>query len=241
MKKRVILFSNGLDSVVLKAWVERNVHESGDILIPVYFNYNSELFEAERARMPNGTRFIHCDFTEGIMHEWPKKSNCEHLGQTWIPGRNLTLMAMAVSRFLPDEIYYGVTVKENISNYADKNDEFVRLAENVLSRVSYKPVKIHRPFVNLKLDKPRLITLGKSMGIVNEMRNSISCMNVIQNPCGKCHKCISRHLAFKANGLDDYFYSYDILQTEEAKNIISKSPRLQELQDYVNSGNILVL
>ena len=238
--KRVILFSNGLDSVVLKAWVERNKHKEGDILIPVYFNYNSELFEVERKYLPKETRVIHCDFTEGIMHEWPEASKCGYLGQTWIPGRNLTLMAMAVSRFLPDEIYYGVSVKENIVNYADKDDEFVRLAENVLSKVSYKPVKIFRPFVDLNLDKPGIVTLCKKLGIIDEKRNSISCMNLEKNPCGKCHKCISRYLAFKANGLDDKEYPFNILETEEAKKIIAKSLRLKELKDYVDSGNILV-
>lgn len=238
--KRVILFSNGLDSVVLKAWVERNKHKEGDILIPVYFNYNSELFEVERKYLPKETRIIHCDFTQGIMHEWPQISNCGYLGQTWIPGRNLTLMAMAVSRFLPDEIYYGVTVKENIKNYADKDDEFVSLAEAVLSKVSYKPVKICRPFVDLGLDKPRLVTLGKKLGIIEEMQNSVSCMNIEKNPCGKCHKCISRYLAFKANGLEPKDLSADILETEEAKQILAKSLRLKELKEYVDSGNILV-
>lgn len=235
--KRVILFSNGLDSVVLKAWVEKNKHKPGDILIPVYFNYNDDLYEMERNFLPKDIRVIHCNFTEGVMFDFPSEANCSQLGPIWIPGRNLTLMSMAVSRFLPDEIYYGVLANENISNYADKDDEFVKLAEDVLSKVSYKPVRIFRPFVDLKLGKPNIITLGKKMGIVDEMLKSNSCMNTEKNPCGKCYKCVSRCLAFKMNGIE----VEDILDTPEAKEIISKSPHLKEMKKYVDSGNILTI
>ncbi len=103
--------------------------------------------------------------------------------------------------------------------FADATDEFFSAFEATLGQATGSPVRILRPFAQLK--KPDVLQLGRGL----PLELSFSCIAPRDGlPCGRCNKCAERQHAFRSAGVDDPTRYAIPIPTAEA-------PRKNDLHD----------
>ena len=139
----------------------------------------------------------------------PKVSGDEgakNIPATYVPARNIIFLSFALSfaeAVGARQIFIGAH-SQDYSGYPDCRPEFFQAFDQVALRgtkagVQGHRISIRRPLV--KMDKTRIILLGKKLGVPFKL--TWSCYKGGARPCGKCDSCYFRARGFLKAGLAD--------------------------------------
>ncbi len=194
-KKIVILYSGGMDSLVMARFAAFKEPEAE--VVKLYIDLGHAYAFKERACLPADTEIRSLDWMQD-RRPVGKAMSGSASGDIIIPGRNMVLAAIAASIHLPDEVWMGALCGEDHAGSTDKNAKFRKLMSKslgyVLSPWRPKGVTIRFPFIEQrwgKLDMTRW-AIGEG-GIPKEaIRASSSCLSGTAKPCGRCVVCWRR-------------------------------------------------
>lgn len=179
---KVLLWSGGYDSTVLKAYL-------GDV--ETYF-FNIYYYSP----------YSLSGFQENISEYNAVSSNCTEWvelrldrpqGTDYMPCRNTTMVLTVINRLVyrgidEAEIYLGLI--KNFPRYADATPEWVD-SINALLKIEFGDrYKVVAPFIDLTKDE--VFKLGCSLGVKLEDTFSCNFANENGEPCGECDNCLWR-------------------------------------------------
>ena len=129
----------------------------------------------------------------------------------FIDGRNMILFAHLMSWCSKQKIPILLTGHQNEIHEWDGMDEWKHRSEdigpNFLDRMNLcnecgfrNRVRIHAPFLDLRLNKYDIVKLGLDLG-VDLGAETYSCIHL--PACGKCDNCVIRRKAFAIHGVED--------------------------------------
>lgn len=216
MTRAVVLLSGGLDSTVCAAVARRD--GVGDLLA-VTVDYGQrhrvELERAAAVAAAVGAEHVAVRVDLGGWRgsaltdrsvEVPPPSDGVGIPVTYVPGRNLVLLSIAVAAAEAREaeaVYIGVNALD-YSGYPDCRPEFVdsfrATAALALKRgVEGRPVDIRTPLVDRT--KADIVRLGIELGA--PLHLTWSCYRGGPAPCGACDACALRAKGFAEAGVAD--------------------------------------
>lgn len=219
--KIAILFSGGLDSLIMKRWAE--VKYPNAEVVCVFYDIGQEYLEKELAALPDYVIQRKLDWLGGSSGESKEGSSS---GNIYIPGRNLVLATNVACAFLPDQIWMGALLGETHDTATDKNWTFLSMASETLSYVlsPFKPsgVTVHFPLAEGGLNKLTATQWALENGVSKEaIVNSSSCLSGEAGKCGHCVVCFRRWGIFKQLGLHED-YNVHPLSVEANQKIIEE-------------------
>lgn len=198
----VILYSGGLDSLIMAEYAKENYphHE----VIKVFFDIGQEYNWKERAALP----------PDVIIHDmrWYQAQGVDkdgiNSGSIFIPGRNQVLLTIAACKYLPDEIWLGALQGEIHDKATDKNYKFRDKMNDVLGYVlsPFKEnIKVRFPLAEAGWGKLEAARWALNHGMKDKLLASSSCMHPAYDNCGECVVCIRRWGIFTQLGIhEDY-------------------------------------
>lgn len=240
--KIVILYSGGLDSVVLNRWAHINYPNSD--IVCIYYDYGNPVCMSEIKHLPDFVQVRKIQWFENSQSQLIGKPNEQHKGNIYIPGRNLVFAILAATQELPDCIFMGGLYEESHNNATDKNSTFIRLTNDTLSYVlgPFKDgITLRFPFVEEKMFKKDVINWALGNGITpEEIGSAYSCFNATENsiPCGECHSCIRSFSFFYIANIPIKFIKHPFIDTDFGNSYILSSIISIELLEY-NSTELL--
>ena len=203
MKHIIILYSGGLDSLIMKKLSERDYPDAR--VTGLFFNHGQDSLDAELQSLPYWVIVKRMDWLGNDIKPVAKKSD-PFAGAIYIPGRNLVFCVLAACYYQPDEIWLGVLADENNDQATDKNDKFVSLTEDALNYVlsPFKDsVKIVFPLSDRGWTKTDAIKSLMDSGHLSEeeIKATTSCWFNNGKPCGECKQCLKRALVLRNFGI----------------------------------------
>jgi len=217
--KICILFSGGLDSLIMKRYAEV-AYPDAEVTC-CWYNIGQEYNEKERAVLP--------EFVQQLKLDWlvPNESTAQGKdgstsGDIFIPGRNLVLAVAAACKYLPDQLWLGALHGELHDSATDKNWTFVEKASDTLSYVLSpflpKGVEIRFPLADEGFNKLTATKWALDNGVPKEaILKSSSCLSGEAGNCGKCIVCFRRWGIFTQLGLEEEYNVHPLECDENAK------------------------
>jgi 7-cyano-7-deazaguanine synthase len=221
MKKAIILFSGGLDSTTVLAYVKNNNFQC----FPITFNYGqrhsveldsakkiAEFFKVTQHKIINlpNDMFGSSALTQADI-EVPEFSqdSMNIIPLTYVPARNTIFLSIALGyaeSIGAQDIFLGIS-HVDYSNYPDCRPEFLEAFQKLANlatkeAVEGSPISLHAPL--LHLSKAETIKLGIKNGVDYSM--TISCYNADLHSgaaCGKCDSCSYRKKGFLEASIAD--------------------------------------
>lgn len=217
MKKIVILYSGGLDSLIMRKYAELNNPDSE--IVCVYYDIGHPYAWKEKAVLPKDV-IVH-DMTwfnaSGVSKDGNNTGNC------FIPGRNLVFVTLAASQYLPDEIWLGALQGEIHAKATDKNYEFACTASKTLS-YTLSPFKDHisvvYPLAEAGFGKLEATAWAIEHGMKDAVLKSSSCMEGEEGNCGICATCLRRWGIFLQLGLEEKYNVHPLESKVHTKMIV---------------------
>lgn len=199
-KKIVILYSGGLDSLIMDTLAKHEGHE----ITRVFFNIGQPNLEKELRALEistNAGRDVRRRNVDWLgLANGPMGKAGSASGNIYIPGRNLVLASLAACIYLPDEIWLGALHGETHAGATDKNYPFRNHATDILSYTlsPFKSdgVKLVYPLAERgwnKLDAARWALTEGGLS-PKDLTDSSSCLNAGEHwrKCGECVVCLRR-------------------------------------------------
>lgn len=204
--KIVVLYSGGLDSFLMKEYVERKYPDAE--VKYLYYRHGADSEESEIARLPDFVEIRTVDWLGESCRPVAKKDD-PFAGAIYIPGRNLVFVTLAACQELPDELWLGVLYDENNPEATDKNSMFLWNATDVI-RQTLSPFlskfTIRFPFDEEKWTKEKAVNWALLSGVNSkEIVKTVSCWHHDGVPCGECKQCFKRYFIFKLNNLTENY------------------------------------
>lgn len=217
-KPVVCIFSGGLDSTVLiyalvKKYKSENVKAIG-------FNYgqrhSAELSKAVKTAKKLGVdyKIIDISFVSDIVKDvcslsavstvrlpTDSESSADVQANFVVPFRNLIFQSIALSyaESLRSEIVYlGIQNGDNHGFWDCRHEYYTELNKLTALNDKYK-IRVLTPLIDFS--KADEIKLGRELGV--DFRDTWTCYNGGEKPCGICHSCAERLRAFQSLGLKD--------------------------------------
>lgn len=225
--KILILYSGGLDSLIMKEYAYKTYPEAE--VISVYFDIGHDYAYKEKAALPKDVVVHDMSWFQAL--GVGKDGN--NTGSIFIPGRNLMFIVNAACKYLPDEIWLGALLGEIHDKATDKNFEFLSKLQDTLNYVlsPFKDeIKVRFPLVDAGWDKLAATEWALQNGMEKQVLKSSSCMSGEEGNCGTCPVCLRRFGIFAQLGiaetynthpmdcLDHYPMMIEMVQTEMAIN-----------------------
>lgn len=217
----LILYSGGLDSLIMKRYAEVKYPEAK--VHCVFYDIGQEYVEKERAALPPFVEQRVLPWLTSESKIFGKEGTVS--GQIFIPGRNLLLAVAAACQFLPDEIWLGALLGETHEASTDKNWTFLKkttdVLQYVLSPFDAAP-KVRFPLAEDGLNKLTATQWALENGITaDQIHNSSSCLSGEPGRCGRCVVCLRRWGIFNQLGIPET-YNVDPLQTDEMRAMVNE-------------------
>lgn len=217
--KILILYSGGLDSLIMKRWAE--VHYPDAEVVCSWYDIGQEYNDKERAVLPPFVEQLKLDWLSTDTVAQGKDGSAS--GNIYIPGRNLVLATAGACKHLPDEVWMGALQGEVHDKATDKNWEFIARASDTLSYVlsPFKPtgVKVKFPLASAGLNKLTATKWALENGVSREtIVHSSSCLSGERGNCGTCIVCFRRWGIFRQLGLHESYNKHP-LHSEENLNV----------------------
>ena len=220
--KEVMLYSGGLDSVILAAMYPKAKK--------VYFNVNSKYSKNEIEKLPS-------DVIIDNTFDFSKIERDDAI----VPFRNLYFVTRAID--YGSDIYLAVTSGDSIK---DKDETFFTLAQQLNRHINsswwgyeYEPT-YHYPLK--KLSKAQAIRNYLDSGHSKAaLLDSFSCYTPIDNKqCGKCKCCVRKYASLLVNDIDSTFTFASVPHDSEAwQNELATSRRGVESEDIKKAEKII--
>lgn len=226
MKKITILYSGGLDSLIM--YHLANV--SGYIVRGLWYDIGQPYNEKELAALPS--------FVERRTLEWltpltgnnsvPSiegiKGKGNETGQIYIPGRNAVLVTAAACMTLADEVWLGALLGETHPAATDKNDEFKSKISSLLEYTlkpfrqdAPSPFQVRFPLAEAGFNKLTSVAWALQTGLAKEkILATSSCLSGEPGNCGHCVVCFRRWGIFSQLGISE---KYNVTPLEQASNL----------------------
>lgn len=215
-KSLVVVYSGGLDSTVLLAWLKRKM----DCYVEaVHVNYGQRhsVREMQAALHVTHELGVPChlvDLELGRMLEGNSLSDPtvavpeghytdESMKATVVPNRNMMLLSIAMARAVGEGLN-GVAYAAHAGDhpiYPDCRPEFVATMRAAFATCHDQPMELLAPFVDKT--KTDIVRLGAQSDLGSLMAKSWSCYNGRAKHCGKCGTCVERKEAFRDAGVED--------------------------------------
>jgi len=235
-KKIVILYSGGLDSLIMSHFAEIAFPEAE--VIKVYFDLGHDYAYKEIEQLPDD---CHVHDMKWFSAKGVGKGEGDTLSNDiFIPGRNMVMAVNAACKYLPDEIWLGALQGEMHDNATDKNQTFATKLNDTLKYVlsPYKDsVEVVFPLADSGMDKLSATAWGLDMGLEDEIVNSSSCLSGEEGNCGHCVVCVRRWGIFKQLGLEET-YNVDVLSHPDNKKILLDMVSSDPHYDHHRVGEI---
>jgi len=131
----------------------------------------------------------------------PDLTQVNLLPKTWVPGRNLIMIAQAAALAYANQehLIVGGWHASDYPGYPDCRVWFLECAERAVQEGMAYPVNLWAPL--LHSTKRQIVKLGHE--IDTPFRLTWSCYKGDSVPCGICDACVRRKDAFELNLLDD--------------------------------------
>lgn len=217
--KIVVLYSGGMDSLILRALAQQ---QQGAEVVSVWWDHGQAPMAQECAALPDDVLRRHVDWLgrAGAMvldPTTPVVAGRFRPGETspaFLPGRNLVFATLAGCQFLPDEIWLGALASEVHAGATDKNHRFMAdtgaLLSYVVSPFKEGAIRVRAPLAERGWDKFAAARWGLQHGglTLAALKRSWSCMGSWASifdralPCGNCQACLRRRALFA--GLGDH-------------------------------------
>jgi 7-cyano-7-deazaguanine synthase in queuosine biosynthesis len=221
--KILILFSGGLDSLIMKRYAEVNYPDAE--VVCAFYDIGQEYNHKEVAALP--------PFVEQLTLDWltpnveAQSKDGSDSGNIYIPGRNLVLAVAAACKYLPDQVWLGALLGEVHESATDKNWKFLDQASDTLSYVlsPFKPngVQVKFPLANAGFNKLTATKWALDNGVpVEAILKSSSCLSGEHGNCGKCVVCFRRWGIFKQLGIPEEQYNVHPLESTENELIAAE-------------------
>lgn len=221
----LILYSGGLDSLIMKRYAEVNYPAAK--VTAIWYDIGQPYARKEEAVLPP---FV-------IKHQLPwleseadlhQKENTQNI---MIPGRNLVLAVTAACRYLPNEVWLGALKGETHAEATDKNTEFKSRLSGLLSYVLqpyqgissfHRKMRVRFPLEEEGLNKLTATEWALKNGVPAErITGSSSCLSGEDGNCGQCIVCFRRWGIFKQLGLSEN-YNVDPLTVDSNKAMVQE-------------------
>lgn len=230
-QKIVILYSGGLDSLIMKRYAEVN-HPNAEIIC-VYFAHGAPSEEQEIASLPDYVEVRQIDWLDENI-KTVAKVNEPAKGAIYIPGRNHVFATAAGCIYMPDEIWLGALADENHVGATDKNMEFCRRCGETLSYVLSpfvgQNILVRIPFAEMDWTKINTVSWALFNGLSEEdLKATVTCYNHDgHKPCGECIACFKRNLIFRMAGFSEEY---------RTDPLAAKTPKSKALLRAVMTGD----
>ena len=210
MKKIAILYSGGLDSVLMYKYFKTlypNSERHGEPIC-IYYNIGQEynFKELKSIELSNVDVIVkNVDWLTSDNELISKEGSLS--GNIIIPGRNAVLSTLAACQYDVDEIWLGALQGEIHDKSTDKNYKFIKKWNDLVSYVLQKDVQIRFPFADLgwgKLDLVKHATAHNWITI-DQLKNTSSCLSGEPNNCGHCVVCFRRWGIFTQLGFSEEY------------------------------------
>ena len=181
---KVLLWSGGYDSTVLKAYLGDVKTYFFDIS---YYDSNAEGWAKIKSNESEDL------VTKGKRDYWIAMALDRPEGSDYMPCRNTIMVLNVVNQLVyrgvdEAEIYIGLI--KNFPRYPDANQEWVDKINALLSIEFGGKYKVVAPFIDLTKDE--VFKLGCSLGVKLEDTFSCNFANEDGEPCGECDNCLWR-------------------------------------------------
>lgn len=213
----VILYSGGLDSLIMKKYAE--VRHPEDKVDLVWYDIGQEYRDKELDALPEGCEVRTIDWLNDFVLPVAK----ENTQDIMIPGRNLALATLAACQYLPDEIWMGALLGETHAEATDKNWQFLQLLNDTLAYV-LKPFG-KMPIVRFPLAEDGFSKLDAvkwflaNGGTETEILHSSSCLTYTRHgdpkACGQCIVCLRRWGIFSQLGIAEEYVKDPVYDMSE--------------------------
>lgn len=227
-KKAMVLFSGGVDSTTCLALAVERYGKENVTALSVYYGqkHDREVAAAARILEYHGVRGMELDLSAVFAHsqcsllahsetQIPTASYEEQLRDnagaalsTYVSFRNGLFLAGAASMALSigcDVIYYGAHRDDAAGQaYPDCSEDFFAAMNRAVYLGSGGAVRLEAPFI--RNNKAQIVAEG--LRLQAPYKDTWSCYEGGDRPCGVCGTCIDRRRAFEANGIKDPL-SYD--------------------------------
>lgn len=205
-KKIVVLYSGGLDSLIMLHLARVN-NPDAEVKC-IYYKHGADSEAEEIARLPDYVEVRTVDWLGDKIKPVAKKED-PFAGAIYIPGRNLIFSALAACQELADEIHMGTMVDEDNPKGTDKNEHFRSETSKLLSYVLspfIDNVTVKFPFVDNKWTKVESVAWALENGLSEkDIINTVSCWHHKGQPCGQCKQCFKRNFVFAINGMHEQY------------------------------------
>ena len=199
----LVLFSGGLDSTVLLAYLKKQGYLPEAIIFDYGQKHKVEIEHAKRIAEKYGVPYDIINITDAFKYtastliqagDTPEASYAEG-GASEVPGRNMVFISIAQSIAISRGIStITIGVHKDISGeesvYTDCTSTFVNKIRKVLS---LEGIHLYTPFVSIT--KRDIVRLGGELGV--DFDKTYSCYAGGAAPCGKCATCIERQQAME--------------------------------------------
>lgn len=191
---RIILFSSGMDSYILKKVYDFSDEEC------LFVNLGTKENKIEEKLIDEAFPDTNKVALPLINYELPNKI---------IPFRNHYLALLAAN--YGNHIYFAFTAGDTTK---DKDYVFKSQIENILNYFSQDtekiwkqgPFVVHMPFKDMTKTEIVKAYLEKGFDPYLLLRNSSSCYEGHERACGKCRSCLRKFVALTLNDISSYNY-----------------------------------
>lgn len=220
--KILILYSGGLDSLVMARYAELNFPDAE--VIKLWYDIGQPYNYKERAALPNDVIVRDLPWL-GANASLVQGKGESFSGDIYIPGRNLALAVNAACQFLPDRIWMGALQGEIHAGATDKNYTFLHHVNSTLNYVLSpftKSIQVEFPLADAGFGKFESVEWALNSGVPPAtILASSSCLSGELGNCGHCVVCLRRWGIFKQLGLEED-YNVDPLSVRENRQIINE-------------------
>ena len=219
MKNIVILYSGGLDSLMMEKFAKLYYPDAK--ITGLFFDHGQDSVARELRYLPDWVKVKTIDWLGDEIKPRSKKSD-PFAGAIYIPGRNLVFCVLAASYYQPDEIWLGTLADENNENATDKNDIFIEKTEDVINYVLspfVENIQIRFPLAERgwsKIDALKFLLNSGSLTRKDILKTTSCWFHIVDKPCGQCKQCLKRALVL---------WNFDIV--EEHENLLPLDPNNQ--------------
>jgi len=229
--KIVILYSGGLDSLIMNHYAKINFPDSEVKLC--YYDIGQEYNFKEIKALPDNVLIRKLDWLNDNV-ECVSKENTQNI---MIPGRNLALATLVACQELPDKIWMGALQGEIHDEATDKNYSFLDHINKTLSYVlapyGVEP-KVEFPLADAGFGKFESVKwFIENSGSIEELLKSSSCLTKEHDDdcdnCGLCIVCLRRWGIFNQLGIEETYIHHPINEMNLANKKMIKEMLKGEL------------
>lgn len=206
----VVVFSGGLDSLVLLHWCAKNLWRHGSYKpLALCFNYGQRAaVERDHGRRIAASLNVPFEVVDiSRMNRLFGSSSLTsdnpelHGKSTVVPNRNaifINIAAAACDAMGGGIVLYGAH-KSTAGIYPDTTPEFVEATDEAIMQGTGGKVRLQAPLISYT--KAEVVKLGANLGVPFE--TSWSCYENGSHHCGHCYACQDRRSAFEKAGVKD--------------------------------------